>query len=315
MEITNNYLQLQNTTAKQNLNLDTNSIVKMNNCEGTNVQTNSDVFVKSNSSDNTGIYSFKDVSPITSKSELLTSKTSAVSLNSSSTPKVCLDTIKRAAARKAGIYLSASGVPSINGGTEARLYFEEISRINNCFYCQTGGWSKLPGYGEDGCERTAAATMVSINSGITVTPDDTLDSGNYLSGIVVNGITKTRTPSQPYSITTGAAQGLCEYSCGSEKGVIAAINNELKAGRSVMVRTNVDGGHWVTVTGTIDGNYADSFKDFVGIDPWYNGKNPGNPSTGTGNYATKESRAGIIQLGDVKDQTLSSEYRIITYKP
>lgn len=315
MEITNYIFQLRNAAVIHNSISNSTSSTQMKNYQRIDVETNSDVFTKGNyASENTGVYTLDDVTATSQKSQILTSKTAAVQTNSSNTPNVCLDVIKRAAAKKAGILLSATGVPSINGGTEARLYFEEMSRINNCFYCQTGGWSELPGTGKLGCERTAAATMVSINSGYTVTPNDTIGPDNCLNGIVVNGSEKTRTYQGTYSTATGAAHGLCEYSCKSESGVIAAINNELKAGRSVMLRTTYGGGHWVTVTGTIDGKYADSFNDFVGIDPWFNGDNDGNPSTGIGNGATNENRAGVIQLAAVRGQELSDWYKIITYK-
>lgn len=292
MEIANFNSQLHHTALRQNYT----SLIPMNNYLKIDSKTNLDIFIKDN---NAG-----------KKTEILTSKTAAVQTNSTNTPNVCLDVIKRAAAKKAGISLSHSGVPNINNSLEAHLYFEEMFRINNCFYSQSGGrWNGLAENSIDGCERTAAATMVSINSGYTVTPNDTIGP------IVVNWSENTRTNQGTYSTVTGAAQGLCEYSCGSESGVIAAINNELKAGRSVMVKTTVHEEHWVTVTGTIDGKYANPFEDFVGIDPWYNVDNDGNPSTGTGSGATNDNRAGVIQLSDVKGQKLSDEYRIITFKP
>lgn len=315
MEITNYNFQLRNTAVMQNSISNSTSSTQMENYQKVDVQTNSDVFTKGNyASENTGIYTLKDVATTSQKSQILTSKTAAIQTNSTNTPNVCLDTIKRAAAKKAGISLSSTGVPSINGGTAASLYFGEISRINNCFYCQTGGWSKFPNNGKSCCARTAAATMASINSGYTVTPDDTTGTSDYLTGITVNGSEKPWKSMGTYSTSTGAASGLCHYSCGSEDGVIAAINNELKAGRSVMVKTTVSGQHWVTVTGTKDGNYADSFDDFVGIDPWYNGNNPGNLSTGIGSGATNANRAGVIQLSDVTNQNLHSDYSIITFK-
>lgn len=237
-----------------------------------------------------------------------------VQLNSTSSTNVCLDAIKRAAAKKAGVSLSSEGNPNINSGWESSTYYGDISRINNCFYCQTGGWTSLPDDGSNACGRTAVATMVSINSGYTVTPNDTTGNGNKLTGIYVNGSNKPLTSSDAYKTSTGAGTGLCQYYCGSKNGVISAINNELKNGRSVMVKTTVNGEHWVTVTGTKDGELAESFEDFVGIDPWYNGSNPGNVSTGTGSGATKSNRAGVIQLSNVSSQNLHGDYSIITYK-
>ncbi len=315
MEITNYIFQLRNAAVMHNSISNSASSTQMKNYQRIDVQTNSDVFTKGNyASENTGVYTLDDVTATSQKSQILTSKTAAVQTNSSNTPNVCLDVIKRAAAKKAGILLSATGVPSINGGTEARLYFEEMSRINNCFYCQTGGWQKLPNNGRNSCGRTATATMVSINSGVTVTPDDTIGFTDYLEGIKVNNTVYDFIDDNTYNITSGAHQGLQYYDFRSDDVVISAINNELKAGRSVMVKTTVHEEHWVTVTGTIDGKYADSFDDFVGIDPWYNGDNDGNPSTGIGNGATNENRAGVIQLAAVRGQELSDWYKIITYK-
>lgn len=90
---------------------------------------------------------------------------------------------------------------------------------------------------------------------------------------------------------------------------------ELANGRSVLVKTTVGGEHWVTVTGTVDGNPANSFDDFVGVDPWYNAGNPNNPPPSTGDGAASSNRAGVITLSDVINQNLHPDYRIITYKP
>ncbi|MBE6845917.1 MAG: hypothetical protein E7508_09495 [Ruminococcus sp.] len=316
MEITNCNLQLTSTVAKQNTQISNQNTVTQsdNNLQNDVIQANTDRFIQNDcTKEEIGIYSPNSLSNSSKESEILTSKTSAVQLNSTSSTNVCLDAIKRAAAKKAGVPLSSEGNPNINSGWESNTYYGEISRINNCFYCQTGGWN-LPNNGIKACGRTAVATMVSINSGYTVTPNDTTGNGNKLTGIYVNGSMKTLTSSGTYKTSTGAGTGLCQYSCGSENGVISAINNELKNGRSVMVKTTVSGEHWVTVTGTIDGELADSFEDFVGIDPWYNGNNPGNVSTGTGDGATKTNRAGVIQLSNVSGQNLHGDYSIITYK-
>lgn len=317
MEISNYNVQIANVAVNQNnATMKTRSVAQTDNYINSEHLLNSDTFVKCYFTDeDAGTYSLNDITATSQKNKIQTSKTTAVQANTTSDPTVCLDTIKRAAAKKAGISLSPSGSPSINGGTESRLYFGEISRINNCFYCQTGGWSALSGDGSNACGRTAAATMVSINSGTTVTPNNTYGSGDNLGGITVNNTSyNLKTNNSTYNVNSGAANGLNYYECGSESGVIAAINNELEAGRSVMVKTTVAGQHWVTVTGTIDGKYAESFDDFVGVDPWYNGNNAGNPSTGTGNGATNSNRAGVIQLSDVTNQNLHSDYAIITFK-
>jgi hypothetical protein len=158
--------------------------------------------------------------------------------------------------------------------------------------------------------------MASLNTKYTVTPNDTSGTASEgLTGITVNGKYKSfDNNAGRYNSWTGPKEGLNEYSCGSEAGVISAINNELKNGRSVLVKTTVSGGHWVTVTGTLNGKEAKSFSDFKGVDPWYNGNNPNNPHPGTGDYAWKDNRAGEIQLSDVTNQKIHSDYKIITYK-
>lgn len=245
MEISNYNVQISNVAVNQNATLKSRSVVQTDNYISSEHLLNSDTFDKCCFTDeNAGIYSLDDITTMSQKTKIQTSKTTAIQAKSTSVPTVCLDTIKRAAAKKAGISLSPSGSPSINGGTEARLYFGEISRINNCFYCQTGGWSALSGDGSNACGRTAAATMVSINSGITVTPNDTCGSGDSLTGITVNNTTyNLKRNNSTYNVDSGAADGLNYYKCGSESGVISAINNELKAGRSVMVKTTVAGEH------------------------------------------------------------------------
>lgn len=282
-----------------------------------NDQIHCDSFIHcDNNNDKTGIYSSNDILGKTAKNNLTTSEVMNVQLTSTSSTNVYYDTIKAAAAKKAAVTLSSSGSPNINSGYEAKRYSDEISRINNCFYCQTGGWSALSGDGSSECCRTAVATMASINSGYTVTPNNTTGNSNGLTGMNVNGKNVTLTKaSKQYNITSGPASGLNMYSCGSEEGVVDAINNELSNGRSVLVKTTVGGEHWVTVTGTLNGKPAGTFEDFVGVDPWYNGNNPGNMSTGTGSYSTNPSRAGVIQLSDVKNQNLHSNYSIVTYKP
>lgn len=232
----------------------------------------------------------------------------------SSSGNVYLDTVILRAAKKAGVEVGSNGVPRINSSTQASIYNAEMSRIKGTFWCQTGGWDfSNP---QKQCGRTAAATMASINSGYTVTPNDTIGNGNGLTAIKVNGREiKLNDNAGTYNVNTGPIAGLNKYNCGSEAGVVAAINNELQNGRSVLVKTTVSDGHWVTVTGTLNGKPAESFDDFVGVDPWYNGSNPNNPSTGTGSGSTNANRAGIIQLSDVSNQNLHSDYVIITYVP
>lgn len=270
-----------------------------------------DSFELSNSKD-IGLYS-KDI--ISSNTNITTDAIDKVQMNSTSAPNdIYLDVIKLRAAKKAGVSLNSSGAPNINSGWAASTYYGEISRINGAFWCQSSNWSNLPDIYQ--CGRTAAATMASINSGYTVTPNDTTGNSNGLTGIIVNGRTISyNSNATTYDLSAGPSQGIRLYNCGSEDGVTAAINNELANGRSVLVKTTVGGEHWVTVTGTVDGNPANSFDDFVGVDPWYNAGNPNNPSPSTGDGAASSIRAGVITLSDVKNQNLHPDYRIITYKP
>ena len=52
----------------------------------------------------------------------------------------------------------------------------------------------------------------------------------------------------------------------------------------------------------------------MGVDPWYNGGNSHNPSSGTGSGSNNPNRAGVIRLSDVANQNLNPNYRIITFK-
>ncbi len=129
--------------------------------------------------------------------------------------------------------------------------------------------------------RTALATMVSINSDVTVTLDDT---GSGASSVTVNRTTIDRDERSDYTISDGAENGFILYNFNSATNLINAVNNELLNNRSVVVKSTTSSGddHWVTVTGTKDGKPATSFNDFIGVDPWYNGDNSNNPSTGSG---------------------------------
>lgn len=214
------------------------------------------------------------------------------------------------AANAAGAYVYSNGSPQINSASQAKTYQNHLNKLKGTFWCQTGGWSELSGDGSKECARTAIATMASINSGTIVTPNDTESEA---AGITVNGkdydrVTKT------YNMSTGAVKGFGNYDFDSEEDLIDAINNELKNNRSVVVHTNAAGGHWVTITGTKNGKPATSFDDFIGVDPWYNGSNPNNPGTGTGNGATNVSKSGEVQLSKVNgNQQLHSDYRMMTF--
>lgn len=214
-------------------------------------------------------------------------------------------------AKKAGVSVSASGTPNINSGIESTAYNKELNRIQGAFWCQTGGWSNLNGNGSSECMRTALATMVSINSGGTVTPDDT---GDGAMSVTVGGTKVSREDGGTYNLSAGADSGFSIYSFNSAADIINAINNELKNDRSVVVKTTVSGMHWVTVTGTKNGKPATSFSDFIGVDPWYNGNNENNPSPGSGSGATRKDLSGVITLSSVSGQNLHSDYKILTYR-
>ena len=276
---------------------------------------NTDVFESSNESETVaaaGIYSRIAIKGNNDGA----SEVSTVQLSSNTSTTVnYYDVIKYRAAKKAGATLLSNGSIYMPSQSASSLYQAEYNRIQGTFWCQTGGWSNLNGDGSQECLRTASATMASINSGYTVTPNDTTGNSNGLTGITVNGhYVSYNSAAGTYNPTSGPATGLNKYNCGNEDGVISAINNELKNGRCVLVKTAVSGQHWVTVTGTIDGKPAESFDDFVGVDPWYNGSNPNNPTTGTGNFSSKAAYSGVFQLSNVTNQTIHSDCVIITYK-
>lgn len=64
------------------------------------------------------------------------------------------------------------------------------------------------------------------------------------------------------------------------------INNELANDRSIVVKTDYSGVHWVTVTGTVTGQKATQFSD-----PRYN---------------------GIFQLSQNSNQTFHGDYAVMT---
>ena len=84
------------------------------------------------------------------------------------------------------------------------------------------------------------------------------------------------------------------------------VNNELANDRSVVVKTDYSGEHWVTVTGTVTGQKATQFSDLKGIDPWYNG-------TGNGSfYNNNPQYSGIFQLSQNENQTFHGDYAVMT---
>ena len=264
-----------------------------------------------NKSKSTFAYTSND---IYNSSELsAVSETQSVqSVNSTNSTSNYYDVIINRCAKKAGVSVSSTGTPHINSASEGKAYNDELNRIKGAFWCQTGGWSNLAGDGSSECMRTAMATMVSINSGYTVTPNDT---GSAATSVTVNGVKINRNNNETtYDSINGAKAGLTLYDIGSEDKLIDAINNELMNNRSVVVKTTKSGEHWVTVTGTKNGKPATSFDDFIGVDPWYNGGNKNNPSTSSGTGSDRSDYSGVITLSSVSGQNLHSQYRILTYK-
>ena len=177
---------------------------------------------------------------------------------------------------------------------------------HNVFWCQTGGWFGEVNDGRKECARTAIATMVSLNLEMLFTPDQTIAGSTK---ITINGITDDEGYSSgqyyDYDVTNnGTHHGFNRYTFTTEQLILAAINYELSNGRVVVVHTNGAGGHWVTVTSTLTGQPATQFSDLIGIDPWFNGTSPPNPSVGSGDGSSNAEKSGVIHLlNAVKNQT------------
>lgn len=221
------------------------------------------------------------------------------------------DVIINRAAMKAGISVSSTGAPHITGTTEAKIYGDEVTRIRGAFWCQTGGWwdNEVNHDGHDECMRTATATMVSINSGVTVEPTDVIDGSNGV--YFENNSYVGRTTKNSYN--NNEEPGFSLYFLNSQTNLINAVNNELKNNRAVMVKTKTNSGidHWVTITGTKNGKPATSYYDLVGVDPWYNGTNSHNPHDGTGTEANSSTYSGVFTVSSIR--SLNTDYEIITY--
>lgn len=102
-------------------------------------------------------------------------------------------------------------------------------------------------------------------------------------------------------------EGFRYYQFSNSDEVLTVVNNELANDRSVVVKTNYSGEHWVTVTGTVTGQKAAQFSDLKGIDPWYNGTGNNDP------FYNNDSRYnGIFQLSQNKNQAFHSNYAIMT---
>lgn len=243
----------------------------------------------------------------------------AQSENTRAVNNVYLNVITQKAAQAAGVSVGANGVPRINNAAQADAYNAECSRIYGAFWCQTGGW--WPDGDNTKCAPTAIATCASINLGVTITPSQVDANCNFIDGVA------SRTRNDDFNATYESYEATCNntglnyYNFSSEEDILDAINNELSKKRSVVVKTNYAGQHWVTITGTRDGAPADSFSDFIGVDPWYNGLNPNNPNNqdecqnnngGWGGNANNTSLSGIFYLTNNNNQTFHSDYAMFS---
>lgn len=210
-------------------------------------------------------------------------------------------------AKAAGIAVDPSGNPRINGKDDferfesARKELAEkgiTNKLNNIdssvYYCQTGGWWKDIGdTGVSNCSKTAIATSYTINTWKRAYPNDVIIKGD---SIEINGksIPRNNFTGVNYEeyLDDSHTKGVNYYTFTSEDYLISAINNELNEDRSVVVKTDFGSlnMHWVTITGTANGEDADRFDDYVGIDPWFNGNGEG------GLYNNSEAFSGVFNL-------------------
>jgi len=177
---------------------------------------------------------------------------------------------------------------------------------SEAFWCQTGGWFGEGNNGNGECARTAVATMASINANATVYPSDVFLAKGITNKVIINGQDYIRGNYGGYFsyddfIENGILDGFNGYLFSNNEQILEAINYELSNGRVVVVYTNGAGGHWVTVTGTITGQPATQFSDLIGIDPWFNGTSPPNPSVGSGDGSSNAEKSGVIHLLNAVD--------------
>lgn len=208
-----------------------------------------------------------------------------------------------------------SGVSIITATTEDGGHTDSINvRIvnPNVFWCQTGGWdfglnsNGTVNTGSGECARTAIATMASINTNSIVYPTDVVVAEKLENKVTINGKDHIRgNNASSYSFAafeqnSGTHKGFNSYKATNEPQILRIINSELSNGRAIVILTNGSGEHWVTVTGTTTGKFANNFSELKGVDPWYNGKNPNNPTYSDAHvalyYSNIEGKNGVIPL-------------------
>lgn len=237
-------------------------------------------------------------------------KIMAVSASKSTSGELSyLNVVRARAAENAGVEFGANGSPVITSQYDAKAYQQAYKEIEAKFWCQTGGWWEDEGItGSNRCSYAAIATCASINLGATVKPNEVnYGCKGFLSDAVARG-RKNYSGSQYFSTCNVKAQK--HYTFSNEKDILAAINNELSNNRSVVVKTDFAGEHWVTVTGTVDGKPAESFDDLIGVDPWCNADNPNNPTQS--NYYDADNRecSGVFKLSEHEGQGFHHTYAI-----
>ncbi|MCM1334928.1 MAG: hypothetical protein NC084_09940 [Bacteroides sp.] len=272
----------------------------------------------------------------TAKTLSTKSKTPTSAAKSTKTQSVKRDTFtKTGAVQTAGIYSvpktksnPALGFVSVVSDTVKAIGMNTVeqnktvnSRLNNIspevMYCQTAGWWESPIDGSNRCSYTAIATAASINLGTSIKPNQVTDGCNKFD----NGSVKMDRWKKEGSLATISTvqeyydkcqeKGFRYYRFSSSDKVLDVINNELANDRSIVVKTDYSGEHWVTVTGTVNGQKATQFSDLKGIDPWFNGT--GNKDA-SGNiiYNNNPSYSGVFQLSQNSNQTFHGDYAVMT---
>lgn len=209
-----------------------------------------------------------------------------------------------------GIYCYVEYTMIRNGDSFISSIAPLFSIDESVFWCQTGGWWENRNHtGYDRCMMTSIATMSSINTNSIVLPTDVAwDS----SSVIINGAKYFRSDIDILESNYVFQNGFCLYNFNNVDDILWYINYEISHRRAVVVKTTVAGEHWVTVTGTVDGEPAECFEDFVGVDPWYNGLNVHNPHNANYSSSNNPEYSGIIRLSNVSGQTLHNHYLIVT---
>ena len=215
---------------------------------------NTDTFILTNNSQNVpGIYS-----PTVSVSNIST-KTTGTSI-----AKVIENIPYSLAAKRAGLSVDYTGMPSINGSADAQKYNAELNKIRNVSKKLTCNSAyrysqKDNSYGYNNalasCSTYALATAISMRDGKTITP----------KSIVTNSSTDGQG-------TSWSSHGAYKVDC-NEQQAFLAIDAQLSLGNPVLIHTNgkdkfgKPSEHWATVIGKQNGEYTI-------IDPWDGKEHP-----------------------------------------